>query len=298
MEEMYQAQGLSCQKGKNPMAEYIIIKDASGTSGKIIVPDEVKGLPVKEIGNKAFLSCKQVTQILLPESLETLGDWAFAHAQNLQSISLFPRPVRLGKDVFLGCSRLKQIEIYGKRAEYGVMMLAAVTVLKAPWLFSPERAGENNWLLAWDESLCLFLDSDDKDGFTPLCAGGEEDYDGEENDPLFYAHKKRMKKAGLCCFRLLFSLGLNPERKRRLQDYIAAHTKGRKEEEAWESFVKEYAKKPEYWPVFLEAGGMEEANAGQILEALQDSHVELKAYLLREWQKRRRTGDFFEKMTW
>ena len=71
------------------MSDYIFFngpKDRSVKSGSIR-----EG--VKVIGRKAFMDCKELTEIVLPESLETINYGAFMNCVNLTSI-VIPKSVK------------------------------------------------------------------------------------------------------------------------------------------------------------------------------------------------------------
>ena len=170
----------------------ISIKRYRGTAENITVPDIIDAMPVTGIERKAFLSCKTLKEIQLPESVEEIGDWAFAHAESLRTIIL-PAvvPVR-GKELFLGCKRLKEI-FFGKdnleenrKLGLGRMMAMAVTVLHDYFLFDPQEIGSDAWVKRWDEKLLGLVRLDDLDGFEELWTCGEEDYEGKDYDIKSY----------------------------------------------------------------------------------------------------------------
>lgn len=267
---------------------------------KIIIPETVKGLPVTVIPDKAFLSNKTVREIVLPDCLEAIGNWAFAHAENLQTLIVPAKEITIGKDIFRGCKRLQAVIPKGESRELGHMLLKVLTMFKAPQLFAPQRAGEREWLREWDGRLLFFLKQADEEGFSPICAGGEEDYDGDENNPLVYAHERRMEKARLAYFRLRSAKGLLPETKEALGSYLREHTKGvgGAGEEAWQALLADYANDPVVWRIFVEAGGFRQDNAEALLADLEEAQVELKAYLMQEWESRFRSGTFWETLDW
>lgn len=66
----------------------ICIKSCKVTLSRVIIPQKIQEVPVTAIDRKAFLSCKSLKEIWLPEGLEEIGDWAFAYCDNLESIYL------------------------------------------------------------------------------------------------------------------------------------------------------------------------------------------------------------------
>ncbi|WP_462257483.1 leucine-rich repeat protein, partial [Ruminococcus champanellensis] len=50
------------------------------------VPAEINGFAVTEIGNEAFSNCTALTEIVLPDSIETIGEAAFYNCSSLTSV--------------------------------------------------------------------------------------------------------------------------------------------------------------------------------------------------------------------
>lgn len=108
------------------------IGNLSGT--KLTIPATYKGKPVKEIGEGAFLSCRFLNEITIPDSVkiicryafencsglkkvdlgkgvEYIGDASFSYCSSLTEISV-PSSVRfIGSNAFSGCSSLKDVNI-------------------------------------------------------------------------------------------------------------------------------------------------------------------------------------------
>ena len=104
---------------------------------------EIKTVEDTEVKAKAFLSCKTVGKLVLEDSVTAIGDWAFAHMQNLHTFVLPGHEIAFGKKVFLDCEKLKEIQI--RDDESGnpgtpFFMASAVRVLKKEELCRPELA--------------------------------------------------------------------------------------------------------------------------------------------------------------
>ncbi len=71
------------------------------TDENIKVPNEHEGLPVTEIGEKAFFDCDAIVSIILPDTIEKVGDKAFSECESLATVSMSDT-VEIGLDVFRG----------------------------------------------------------------------------------------------------------------------------------------------------------------------------------------------------
>lgn len=265
------------------------IKRYRGIGEKIIVPPEIEGRPVTAVARKAFLSCKTIRFITLPDTIEEIGDWAFAHAEGLRAITIPHHALSRGKELFLGCKRLREIILDGTEAEknlrtsqgIGRMLALAVTVLHDYFLFDPVDTGSDEWIRRWDEKLMGLIQLDDLDGFEELWTCGEEDYEGKDYDIKSYPVEKRKMKLRVVYFRLLHPYKISDAVSDALKEYLRRHTKGTDTPQAWELIVEEHQNDLEYYRVFAESGCVTPDNFDSLLDDMRDVSAEIKAYLLR-----------------
>ncbi|MBQ7849144.1 MAG: leucine-rich repeat protein [Clostridia bacterium] len=83
-----------------------IIREYTQNSTRVRVPDQIGGRPVVAIGDRAFLK-KRVEKVHLPESVVTVGDFAFSGCSTLTDIVLPQGLSHIGMGAFDGCTRLK-----------------------------------------------------------------------------------------------------------------------------------------------------------------------------------------------
>ncbi|MBQ8440240.1 MAG: VWA domain-containing protein [Clostridia bacterium] len=81
--------------------EYSVTGKGTCVDTEVIIPDEYKGLPVTEIGEKAFYDWDTVISIKIPESIKKVGDKAFSECGSLIEVSISDK-TELGTDVFRG----------------------------------------------------------------------------------------------------------------------------------------------------------------------------------------------------
>ena len=272
-----------------PYKKGIAIRRYRGIAQRVIVPPEIEGKAVTAIERKAFLSCKTVRFLSLPESIEEIGDWAFAHAEQLSSVTIPRRQLSRGKELFLGCKRLREIVLNSSRKEWeeyapqGLyrMLAMAVTVLHDYFLFDPFDFGNDAWVKRWDEKLMALVELDDLDGFEELWTCGEEDYEGKDYDIKSYPVEKRKMKLRIVYFRLMHPYKISKGTLETLREYLSRHTKGTDTPEAWDLIMEEHQSDLEYYQVFADSGCITEENFDGLLEDMKDCTAEIKAYLLR-----------------
>ena len=281
-----------------PYKKGYTIKRYRGIGEKLVIPAEVEGKPVIAIERKAFLSCKTIREIVLPDTIEEIGDWAFAHAEQLRSVTIPHHALSRGKELFLGCKRLREIVLdgaYGEKESQGLgrMLALAVTILHDYFLFDPVDVGSEDWVRRWDEKLMSLIELDDLDGFEELWTCGEEDYEGKDYDIKSYPVEKRKMKLRVVYFRLLYPYKISDEICAALKEYLSHHTKGTDTPEAWELIIEEHPNDLEYYRVFAESGCITEDNFDSLLDDMKNSSAEIKAYLLRYKEEHFATRDAF-----
>lgn len=289
VEEKVMETGGGGQLAYAPCKNGIEIRRYRGIADRLYIPSEIEGKPVTAIGKKAFLSCKTLHYIALPDTVLEIGDWAFAHAEQLRSVSIPRRQLSCGKELFLGCGQLGEIVFQSSQAEWAAyaplglysMLAMAVTVFHDYTLFDTDSFGSVAWTGRWDEKLLALVALDDLDGFEELWTCGEEDYEGKDYDIKSYPVEKRKMKLRIVYFRLLHPCQISADTLAALQDYLRCHTKGTDSPEAWELIREEHMGELDYYRVFADSGCITEDNFDGLLADMKDCGAEIRAYLLR-----------------
>lgn len=256
--------------------------------GHAEIPASAEEKPVIAIGPKAFLSRKNLQEVRFPASIQRIGSWAFAHAASLRTVFVYGKNVEtddgivLGKDVFLGCERLNQFAFENDTYVGIAALRAAAARLGASGLLRPAVERSKTWLAEWDELLLSFLEEEDGKGFLPMQAGGEEDYESEQEQRQFYERGRCKRKAELCYLRLLYEQELEADKRAFLSGYLCTHINA-----AWEVLLEKHLLEKEYYRILHQAGGITQANFGSILEDMQraGAGAEQQAFLLDRMQK-------------
>lgn len=204
----------------------VTILSYEGNEHYLVIPDEIDGFFVTAIASKAFLGKKDITHLILPDSVTAIGDWAFAHMSGLQVITLSSQDLILGKQIFMDCPSVSEIRISGKSdadPNLAFYMAYVYNALKNTLLFRFEDAGSDAWYQELDDAICRFLDRPDDDGFEPVYLGWFEDEDVMTTQYPPYVQKKRLEKAALSLKRLRFPNALNDSHKLIYQNYLRTH---------------------------------------------------------------------------
>lgn len=270
--------------------EKITITGFQGAGAEVALPEQIEGVPVARIGRKAFLSRKNLRRLLLPDSIEEIGDWAFAYCGGLAEVRLPCRDIRFGRAVFMECGSLERLT--GTHAR-GELLAAAVTALDAYYLLDLLEAGSAEWLAKWDSRLMAVMAAPETEGYSRQVLCGEEDYGS--TDLAAYTSGRRRAKVRLALLRLLFPELLAEGSRRLLETYLQEHTRGSAAgEEAWRVVLEEHGSDRRYYKLFAELGCLTEENLGELLGDIGEDYPEMKAFFLRYQEESLGVGDFFE----
>lgn len=308
-ETMPEDENTSKDSEKPDTEKWIRIADYSGTDIELHIPSQIDGMPVKVLTKKTFLSRKHLRKIILPKTLEEIGDWAFAYCTNLESVWLPKRQVRLGSRIFMECPGLQRIYTYepgtaekdlGRKQMEGTkteedqraaLLTAATLMLDAEYLMNLTEAGGEEWIRKWDIRMNGVMEQADEEGYTKMILCGEEDYGSNIDE---FIKNKRKSKVRLAFLRLMNPIGLSAENEAGLREYLISHTKGCASEESWEVLLKEYGHKQEYFQLFADIGGVNEQNLDAILTDMSAEYAEMKAFLIRYKAEKMECRDFFD----
>ena len=85
----------------------------SDTSGRIVIPREINGKPVTSIGEDAFYGCRQITSLIIPNSVSNIGYKAFSGCMGITSLSVPSSVTNLSEWAFFDCNYLKTLSLHG-----------------------------------------------------------------------------------------------------------------------------------------------------------------------------------------
>ena len=101
-----------------PAGDFIIKQDTTvtayiGSATDIVIPNSVT-----TIGDKAFYNCKGLTSVTIPNSVTTIGWWAFRDCSGLTSVTIPNSVTTIGMQAFEGCSGLTFIDVDAANTHY------------------------------------------------------------------------------------------------------------------------------------------------------------------------------------
>ena len=96
----------------------ITITHYTGTGGVVSIPGTIKGLPVTAIGVQAFFATT-VSQVLVPDSVISIGSGAFAESESLTNVTLGSGVKNIGDFAFVYCTKLKVVYCRGNAPSLG-----------------------------------------------------------------------------------------------------------------------------------------------------------------------------------
>lgn len=80
-------------------------------SGKVVIPEAIEGYEVKWISSYAFSSCKNITEITIPDSVTEIGNSAFSGCTSLAEIVIPDSVTSIGGSAFKGCTSLSKVDL-------------------------------------------------------------------------------------------------------------------------------------------------------------------------------------------
>ena len=75
-----------------------------------VIPEKIDGKTVTEIGDMAFLM-QAIQSVEIPDTVVSIGRYAFGMCRQLKEINLPPHLERLGASAFMECRRVEKVEI-------------------------------------------------------------------------------------------------------------------------------------------------------------------------------------------
>ena len=236
---------------------------------------------METIKKKAHLNDKSLYTEVIPSGITGIEDWAYSGCSNLSELYIPKEAGSISPKAFKGCDKLDRIFIYENEPRNVLNKephMLALSVKKWPAkteLLVRESINTEIFQKCYDELLIAFLNEPDETGFDPFPAGGEEDYEGEENDLPLFIMKKQEQKAHLIYERLRTD-GIDEVR---YIDYLNDHRK----DAAFTFLLRHSLYENAYRKMYLEMKLPQTEELPLLIEKASED-VELKSMLIRYGQ--------------
>ena len=89
----------------------VAITKYTGSAETVTIPSKIAGYRVAYIDQYAFYACTNLSSIVIPNSVTTIGWGAFSSCTSLSSVIIMSGVTSIGADAFYGCSSLSNITI-------------------------------------------------------------------------------------------------------------------------------------------------------------------------------------------
>lgn len=260
-------------------------------SGPVIeIPDSIEGLPVKNISSKAMLGKKGVREIVVPATVETIGDWAFSGCIHLKNVTIFNPDVKLGRKVFEGDTSLMRLG-FGRDGEPDLSLLygTLATRLQGSHLLNDDDRGTKSWLGRYDLALLNFIRQGDLEGVNDRVLCGEEDisYDGIGSvdgelpgEDASYVKAVSMNKCYLVLNRLIIDYFLSDSMRVDFDEYIRNHAFGSAHPGAWYAVREETNGDLKFTETYLNSVQPTGEEITGMLDDIGENLVSLKNFLI------------------
>jgi len=236
----------------------LILTACYGMDGQIVLPDEIDGIPITEIGAYAFsdgeeekddlvflssdasiikerkrLKTTDVIEIRLPAGIREIGKYAFYRCRNLKKMILSDALLDIGGGALTGCRGIREVEIYFKDGESSALksILDEVRFAVHATLYMKDAKAMILFPEHYEEAV---EDTPARQFFTRHHGAGgdyrqcfynrELDYKKyDELLPRAIAEDTVETVAGLALGRLRFPYKLTPQAKGRYEKYLREH---------------------------------------------------------------------------
>ncbi len=106
------------------------VTDCDESVTEAVIPEEIEGVAVTEIGKDVFFGCGSLESVVIPEGVTKIGQYAFALCSSLRDIEIPEAMTEIEKYAFFRCFSLKSIEIPEGVTEIGDYAFSGCSSLK------------------------------------------------------------------------------------------------------------------------------------------------------------------------
>ena len=268
----------SCLRQKN---DCYCLLDYEGDARELFIPSRIDGIPITSIGKKSFWRNRYIQHVILPDTIELVGEWAFSDCLLLHKLTIPKKEISFGNHVFQKSKGIEEISFEGSSISINRLMASAATVLNAEYLINPLQAGNDNWYRNLDARILTVINESEDNALKNLVYCAEEDMGAKQEVCL---REQAHKKAKIAFLRLTYSDKITNDMHEILASYLRQRTIDCAEQTAWEVVRDNVQSQKAYCDILMKINGINADNFSAAIEDLGEDTVELKAYLLKKWQ--------------
>ena len=109
----------------NEDGESVTLTKYSGSDTEVIIPSELGGKPVTEIGIFAFALCDSLTEVTIPEGVTSIGNAAFSGCSSLTEVTIPKSVTSIGDAAFYNCEALTTVHYGGSKTDWGKISIGS-----------------------------------------------------------------------------------------------------------------------------------------------------------------------------
>ena len=182
----------------NDAGDGVTITKYNGEAKTVVIPSELGGKPVTEIGIFAFALCDSLTEVTIPEGVTSIGNAAFSGCSSLTEVTIPKSVTSIGDSAFYNCDALKTVYYGGSQTDWGKISIGSDNdpLLKAEIICAIQESNGFAYTVTGDEATITGYTGSAKNlvipselGGKPVTAIGEKAFEGYKNIVNIYIPK-------------------------------------------------------------------------------------------------------------
>ena len=147
----------------------------TGSAKNLVIPSELGGKPVTEIGIFAFALCGSLTEVTIPEGVTSIGNAAFSGCSSLTEVTIPKSVTSIGDSAFYNCDALKTVYYGGSQTDWGKISIGSDNdpLLKAEIICAIQESNGFAYTVTGDEATITGYTGSAKNIVIPSELGGK-----------------------------------------------------------------------------------------------------------------------------
>ena len=147
----------------------------TGSAKSLVIPSELGGKPVTEIGIFAFALCGSLTEVTIPEGVTSIGNAAFSGCSSLTEVTIPKSVTSIGDSAFYNCDALKTVYYGGSQTDWGKISIGSDNdpLLKAEIICAIQESNGFAYTVTGDEATITGYTGSAKNIVIPSELGGK-----------------------------------------------------------------------------------------------------------------------------